>query len=289
MESNDGAMIVQENKPETGGIILAPEAVMKRVTIIHDFMKHNMESKKDYDTIPGTQKPTLLLPGAEKIRMMFGFADKYEIQYNHMNDGHREVIVTCSLYNHDGVYLGGGIGSCSTMESKYRYRKASSSYEVQDSPVPADYWDNKSKYKGYGSKKIDGVWKWVKYGDAERIENPDIADVYNTVLKMAKKRALVDAVKTVTGSSDLFTQDTEDFKEADEDNNTVHDAKPIKEGKNKIEDELKSRVTKALAELEITKEEAYEKIMPMPHTGAELKKFVEELERRVSLKRDFAE
>lgn len=216
MGSNDGALVVQENKPETGGIILAPEAVMKRVNIIHDFMKNNMDAKKDYDTIPGTQKPTLLLPGAEKIRMMFGFADKYDIQYNHMNDGHREVIVTCSLYNHDNVYLGGGVGSCSTMESKYRYRKSSSSYEVLNTPVPSDYWDDRGKYKGYGAKKIDNKWTWVKWGNAQKIENSDIADVYNTVLKMAKKRALVDAVKTVTGSSDLFTQDTEDFKEADD-------------------------------------------------------------------------
>jgi len=34
----------------------------------------------------------------------------------------------------------------------------------------------------------------------------------NTILKMAKKRALVDAVLNTTGASQFFTQDMEDFK-----------------------------------------------------------------------------
>jgi hypothetical protein len=48
-------------------------------------------------------------------------------------------------------------------------------------------------------------------GDEGRSENPDIADLYNTVLKMAKKRAFVDATITATAASDFFTQDVEDF------------------------------------------------------------------------------
>ncbi len=44
-----------------------------------------------------------------------------------------------------------------------------------------------------------------------RKENPDIADTYNTVLKMAKKRAFVDASLTATAASDIFTQDVEDM------------------------------------------------------------------------------
>ena len=39
-------------------------------------------------------------------------------------------------------------------------------------------------------------------------------DLANTVLKMAKKRAQVDAVLTVASLSDLFTQDLEDLQEA---------------------------------------------------------------------------
>ena len=43
-----------------------------------------------------------------------------------------------------------------------------------------------------------------------RVENPDIADAYNTVLKMSKKRAHVDAIITATAASDIFVQDEED-------------------------------------------------------------------------------
>jgi len=46
---------------------------------------------------------------------------------------------------------------------------------------------------------------------AGRVENTDLADTYNTVLKMAKKRALVDATLTATAASDIFNQDLEDY------------------------------------------------------------------------------
>ena len=62
-------------------------------------------------------------------------------------------------------------------------------------------------------QKVDGVWRWVKYKSGDKQENPDIADVYNTVLKMAKKRAHIDAILTATGASDIFTQDYEPNEE----------------------------------------------------------------------------
>lgn len=50
-----------------------------------------------------------------------------------------------------------------------------------------------------------------RYRYRKGAENPDIADTYNTVLKIAKKRAQVDATLTAVGASDLLTQDIEDF------------------------------------------------------------------------------
>lgn len=93
-----------------------------------------------------------------------------------MAGGHREYEVKCTLTSRDtGEVMGEGVGTCSTMESKYRYRS-----------------------------------KWVN-GSKVREENPDIADTWNTVLKIAKKRANVDAVKSTTAASDIFTQDIEDM------------------------------------------------------------------------------
>lgn len=55
---------------------------------------------------------------------------------------------------------------------------------------------------GYGSTRE------TKYRKASG--NP--ADTYNTAIKMAKKRAQVDAVLTCTAASDIFTQDLEDMQ-----------------------------------------------------------------------------
>ena len=49
---------------------------------------------------------------------------------------------------------------------------------------------------------------------AGKVENPDIADCYNTVLKISKKRAYVDATIAATAASDIFTQDLEDLTES---------------------------------------------------------------------------
>jgi hypothetical protein len=120
--------------------------------------------------------------------------------------------------NMAGVELATGVGSCSTMETKFRYRGGEKIGTGQ--PVPPEYWNLKKAGKkddaqkliggtGYGPGKIDGVWQICEIG--EKMENPDIADTYNTVLKMAKKRAYVDGILSATGASDIFTQDIEDM------------------------------------------------------------------------------
>jgi hypothetical protein len=48
-------------------------------------------------------------------------------------------------------------------------------------------------------------------GQDVQIENPDPADLQNTLIKMANKRAFVDAVLKATGASRYFSQDMEDF------------------------------------------------------------------------------
>ena len=45
---------------------------------------------------------------------------------------------------------------------------------------------------------------------SERQENPDIADTWNTVRKMAEKRAKVAATLNALGASDIFGQDLDE-------------------------------------------------------------------------------
>lgn len=50
-----------------------------------------------------------------------------------------------------------------------------------------------------------------------RYKNQDAANVANTLLKMAKKRALIDATLSATRASGLFTQDLEDMDRVEDD------------------------------------------------------------------------
>lgn len=189
--------------------------VSSQVAKIQDLMKKVMKDGEHFGVIPGTgDKPSLLKAGAEKLCFVFRLIPSFEITRDDLPNGHREYTITCTLKTMEGVFAGQGVGSCSTMESKYRYRNASD-YEVLEDPIPEDAKERKAEYRkqGFGMKKVDGMWLWVKYTSEGKVENPDIADVYNTVLKMAKKRAHVDATITATAASDIFTQDVEGMQE----------------------------------------------------------------------------
>lgn len=194
------------------------EEVVEQVSHIQRIMKATMKDGEHFGTIPGCgPKPTLLQPGAQKLLLTFRMNPDYDVQVIDLPNQHREYRVKCNLTNTAGQFIGAGLGSCATMEGKYRYRTTA---EVTDQPVPKDYWDlRKSNPKGamdliggpgHGVKKTDsGSWVITKKG--ERVEHDNPADYYNTCLKMGKKRALVDAVLTRTAASDIFTQDIEEM------------------------------------------------------------------------------
>ena len=149
------------------------DVVRAQVNQIQYLMRDVLQEGTHYDTIKGCgTKPVLLQPGAEKIAYMFKLIPRYEVSRTELGGGHREYDITCTLTDKDGQAVGVGIGLCSTLEKKYRYRK--------------------------------------DWHTGQQVENPDIADVYNTVLKMAKKRAFVDAVRSTTAASDIFTQDVDE-------------------------------------------------------------------------------
>lgn len=198
---------------EYGLPVLPVGQIVRQAESVKELMKNAMQRDVHYGFIPGCgKKPTLLQPGAQKMMLMFALADTYEIIQTDYENGHREYRVTCKLLSkRDGTLQGSGEGLCTTMEKKYRYRNGSD-YEITGEPIPADSKERKAEYRkmGLGMKKVDGTWEWVRYSDTVQQENPDIADTYNTVLKMACKRALVAAVLNSLAVSDAFTQDIED-------------------------------------------------------------------------------
>jgi hypothetical protein len=194
-------------------------AVLKQnIDIVKRMMAEVLKENEHYGIIPGTQRPTLLKPGAEKLLFVFRLGARYNTVTIDRGDGHREYNSDCIIYEISSEkVLGSASGSCSTLESKYRYRNIAD-FEVLDEEIPKDAKEKKKEYRsqGLGMKQVDGVWRWVRYRDSQRTENPDIADVYNTALKMSQKRALIATTLNVLAVSDMFTQDTEDFLDTPE-------------------------------------------------------------------------
>ena len=199
---------------------LGVEDVIAQVQKIQAVMAKVMKEGEHYGVIPGTgTKPSLLKPGAEKLLLTFRFDPEYEATETY--DGkHLTIVSRCTLYHiTSGQRMGSGMGSCSTKESKYAYR-----YAARKCPTCGKEAIIKGKEEYGGGwvcfKKKDGCGAKFKDGDAAiesqetgRVPNEDLADQYNTVLKMANKRSLVAAVLNVTAASDIFTQDLEDNHE----------------------------------------------------------------------------
>jgi hypothetical protein len=197
---------------------LTPEAVAEQIALIQRVMREAMREGEHYGTVPGCgPKPTLLKPGAEKLSLTFRLAPRYTVNRHDLPGGHREYEVLCELVHvPTGRFAGQGVGLCSTMESKYRYRKASRRCPACGAEAivkgRAEYgggWICFKKKNGCGAKFADGDEAIASQPEG-RVENEDLADSYNTVLKLAKKRAHVDAILTATAASDLFVQDVED-------------------------------------------------------------------------------
>lgn len=203
----------------------SPAVLHEQIQMVQHAMSECMVKDTHYGVIPGCgDKPTLLKPGAEKLCFMFRLAPKYRIEMENLGNGHREYRITCELSSiQTGTFVGEGVGSASTMEAKYRYRQAERVCPACGKPCIIK---GKKEYDKTGG---DGGWLCFKkkggcgatFGDAAkeiteqqvgRMENPDIADCYNSCLKIAKKRASVDATLTATAASDIFAQDLEDLQ-----------------------------------------------------------------------------
>lgn len=209
---------------------LSVNDVLLQVQKIQDLMSSAMKDGEHYGVIPGTgerkdaqgkplpAKKTLLKPGAEKLCLMFQFAPEYK---HEITQDPFTVISTCTLYHRpSGSIVATGSGMCSAAESKYAWRKAERACPKCEKPaiIKDQYkggwlcWPNAKNGPGCGAH-FDAGDAAIEKQETGRIANPDVADQFNTVLKMADKRALVAAVLNGTAASDIFTQDLEDIEE----------------------------------------------------------------------------
>lgn len=175
----------------------------------------------DYGLIPGTPKPTLLKPGAEKLCDFYRLAARIETTFV-AGDGvtapplRYDAVCYLHLGTLDGPVVATGGGTANSWERRYRYRRAEltcpscgKSGALLKSKRDPEYfcWSKKGGCGATFPLNDERISKQA-LGD---VENPDPHELANTLLKMAEKRAHVDATLRATATSGLFTQDAEDL------------------------------------------------------------------------------
>ena len=186
-----------EMPPATHRERSAVAEVTQHAKTVQQVMQAVMKNGVHFGAIPGAgDKPVLLKSGAEVLCMTFRIADEYVVSDLSGNGTIRYRVNCTGRHQTTGAELGAGLGECSTDEEKYRWRKAVCDEEFEATP------ESLRRIK-YGRKQ--GGHYTVKQVRTEP------ADLANTVLKMACKRAKIAMVLNVTAASDMFSQDLEDL------------------------------------------------------------------------------
>lgn len=188
--------------------------VKNQIQTIQKVLKDVMKQGVHYDKIKGCgDKLVLLKPGAEKILSTFMIGAEPVIE--DLSDGYdfRYRIIVRGFHIATGKTIGYGVGVCSTNEKKYAWRSAicDEEYEATDPDKRQLHWKERG---GYDKKACPKCKKGPNiYCDCiieikQVRQNP--SDIENTVLKMSKKRAIVDLCMTSTACSDIFEQDLDE-------------------------------------------------------------------------------
>jgi hypothetical protein len=108
--------------------VFTTETALQRYQAFKDFVKSVLKEGIDFGKNPGSDRDTLLKPGAEKLCTFFGLTPRYLLEVvveDWRGDQYGQPLFyyrfKCQLFRGD-FQMGEGIGSCSSWEAKYRYR-----------------------------------------------------------------------------------------------------------------------------------------------------------------------
>ena len=201
--------------------VKAVSETLAKVKTLQSTLKNILVDNHDYGKIPGCgDKPTLLKPGAEKILMALGITSSYElIEHTETFEGKGffAYTVKCILFK-NGSKITEGLGHANSKEKKWALEF------VYEKDLPQGTDKDLLKKKKFESSK-GTFYKYEVEADAN--------SKANTILKMAKKRAQIDAVLTVASLSEIFTQDFDDLPENQE--------PTTKETVNKVKEDIKNQ------------------------------------------------
>ena len=176
--------------PQTLQLEIEREKGMR--TVLRQYMKDAMIKDHHYYSFKEGDRPALTQEGAHNLSSLFktiiGPPDLVDTFHD---DGHYTVRARVEIFNQSGERIATGDGICSTRESKYAYRWG------KEHEIPPGVDVSTLKTRG-GTNRTGGSWKQYQ------IANQDLPDLYNTVLKMAVKRAKVAGVRQLPLVSELF-------------------------------------------------------------------------------------
>lgn len=196
---------VEDGRHYISQVAVSTEQALYAYKALQEITKKVLQPGTDYDTIPGTPKPSLLKPGAENLLRFYGLGHKMQVaeQVKEWKEGFFYFSYKCTVHKtlESGVeiVLSECEGSANSKESRYR-----------------DRWVSEKKLSDFNITSTAGLQfrekngNWGPYREY-KVENPDPFSIINTLQKMAQKRALVGATLQATGASGLFTQDVEDM------------------------------------------------------------------------------
>lgn len=174
-ENKNTGIAIRDGEIDSDLVIANIDAQEKILQRLIKYVQDNLKPKVDYYSVKKGAKPSLGLPGAEKINDFYKYYPKYQILSSTRNSKEVSYEMECVMHDKkNNKEVGSGVGFCSSLEDKFRY-------------------------------------KWVfQNGKKQQVEIDNHINLANTILKMAKKRCYVDATLSSTMASFIFTQDLED-------------------------------------------------------------------------------
>jgi hypothetical protein len=222
MTTTEIVRVVPDDRYEGMTLAVAPAEAKKRVAELQAFVSSVMVRDQDFGVIPGTDKPSLFQPGAQKLAEIYGLAHRFE-PIDQVKDWERGFFYfeyRCIITSRrDGRHICEGIGSCNSKESKYAARW------VFDREIPQGLDRKTLKTKQIKSRKNGQTYTMFM------VPNEDPFSLVNTIQKMAAKRSYVHAIISATRSAGVFTQDAEDlpaeaFGQPEKERSWEHDEAP---------------------------------------------------------------
>jgi hypothetical protein len=196
--------------PNVGGLVLSLpghrlKQMLQQKQELRQLIEEYLEPNIDFGVIPGTGKPTLLKAGAEKCITAFDCFPRFEIMQSEID--HERRVEWSKSYKAKN----GRPATTDTGESIGLYR-----YVVRCQIV----------HRPTGAVIAEGVGACSSM-ESKYVRAPREAE--NTVLKISKKRAMVDATLSAFGLSERFTQDIEDLGPAASDDGHTAAPDPVPE------------------------------------------------------------